>query len=412
MEVKKMHDPKKIIKNLLIKKGVDMCTDILNNGKDNLYFSINITQMMWGYTTLEEIFPSVGYQLSYTNFDGVPHKRKRNPSNGTPMTRHRSVLRMYHGLPIWLDMVPDTTSDNGHVSTGNYFLRTFRHKKFIDNMNLFIDKMIAYNNRKDKERWGKINQANMCGRGGFRDINIRKRRTFNDVFIPNKDKELLMNSLDDFVNKRQWYIDNNIPYHFGILLYGEPGTGKSVITQAIAEHLKAKYTVLNGADIGWLEDSLSELQVRPDNESYSVLAIEDVDCFFTGHNNNDLLDNEIQKRKSNLSSILNCMDGVYASDNIIYVLTTNHKEYLDPALIRPGRCDIQLEVKGVCDETFREFCMFHYKRYPDRTVNIRRHITFAELQTDVMRGYTIEQLIEKLEVDDDYPENDKTVSSL
>ena len=105
------------------------------------------------------------------------------------------------------------------------------------------------------------------------------------------------------------------------------------------------------------------------------------------------------------------MDGVYASDNIIYVLTTNHKEYLDPALIRPGRCDIQLEVKGVCDETFREFCMFHYKRYPDRTVNIRRHITFAELQTDVMRGYTIEQLIEKLEVDDDYPENDKTVSS-
>lgn len=411
MEVKKMHDPKKIIKNLLIKKGVDMCTDILNNGKDNLYFSINITQMMWGYTTLEEIFPSVGYQLSYTNFDGVPHKRKHNPSNGTPMTRHRSVLRMYHGLPIWLDMVPDTTSDNGHVSTGNYFLRTFRHKKFIDNMNLFIDKMIAYNNRKDKERWGKINRANMCGRGGFRDINIRKRRTFNDVFIPNKDKELLMNSLDDFVNKRQWYIDNNIPYHFGILLYGEPGTGKSVITQAIAEHLKAKYTVLNGADIGWLEDSLSELQVRPDNESYSVLAIEDVDCFFTGHNNNDLLDNEIQKRKSNLSSILNCMDGVYASDNIIYVLTTNHKEYLDPALIRPGRCDIQLEVKGVCDETFREFCMFHYKRYPDRTVNIRRHITFAELQTDVMRGYTIEQLIEKLEVDDDYPENDKTVSS-
>ena len=411
MEVKKMHDQKKIIKNLLIKKGVDMCTDILNNGKDNLYFSINITQMMWGYTTLEEIFPSVGYQLSYANFDGVPHKRKSNPSNGTPMTRHRSVLRMYHGLPIWLDMVPDTTSDNGHVSTGNYFLRTFRHKKFIDNMNLFIDKMIAYNNRKDKERWGKINRANMCGRGGFRDINIRKRRTFNDVFIPNKDKELLMNSLDDFVNKRQWYIDNNIPYHFGILLYGEPGTGKSIITQAIAEHLKAKYNVLNGADIGWLEDSLSELQVRPDNESYSVLAIEDVDCFFTGHNNNDLLDNEIQKRKSNLSSILNCMDGVYASDNIIYVLTTNHKEYLDPALIRPGRCDIQLEVKGVCDETFREFCMFHYKRYPDRTVNIRRHITFAELQTDVMRGYTIEQLIEKLEVDDDYPENDKTVSS-
>ena len=403
MEVKKVNQPKKFIKNLLIEKGIDMCTNILNNQTDNLYFSINITQMMWSYTTLEEIFPSVGYQLSYENFDGTPHKRKSNPSTGTPMTRHRSVLRMYHGLPIWLDMIPDTVSDNHHIATtGNYFLRTFRHEKFIDNMNLFIDRMIAYNNKKDKEMWGTINRANMCGRGvfsGFRDINIRKRRTFDDIFIPKKDKELLINSLDDFVNKRQWYIDNNIPYHFGILLYGEPGTGKSVITQAIAEHLKAKYNVLNGADIGWLEDSLSELQVRPDNESYSVLAIEDVDCFFTGNNNTTVTihDNEIHKRKANLSSILNCMDGVYASDNIIYVLTTNHKEYLDPALIRPGRCDIQLEIKGVCDETFREFCMFHYKRYPDRTVNIRKNITFAELQTDVMRGYSIEQLIEKLE---------------
>lgn len=408
-----MYEPKKFIKNLLIRKGVDICTNILNDGKDNLYFSINITSMMWGYTTLEEIFPSVGYSLNYANFDGTPHKRKSNPSNGTPMTRRRSILRMYHGLPIWLDMIPDVVTDSNHsASTGNYFLRTFRHKKFIDNMNLFIDKMIAYNNRKEKERWGNINRANVCGRGGFRDINIRKRRTFDDIFIPKKDKELLINSLDDFVNKRQWYIDNNIPYHFGILLYGEPGTGKSIITQAIAEHLKAKYNVLNGADIGWLEDSLSELQIRPDNESYSILAIEDVDCFFTDNINNKL-DNasQISKRKASLSSILNCMDGIYASDNVIYVLTTNHKEYLDPALIRPGRCDIQLEIKGVCDETFRDFCMFHYKRYPDRTVNIRKHITFAELQTDVMRGYTIEQLIEKLEVDDDYPENNKNVSS-
>ena len=389
---------KKLIKGLFVKKGTDTISNFINDSIDNMFFSINITQMMWNFTTLEEIFPSVGYIVRYSNIDGDIQQIKQNSSCGSVMTRKRSVLRMYHGLPIWLDMIPDANTGNKDAaSTGNYFLRTFNQKKFLDNMNHFIERMFVYNNKYQKTLWNKTNRANSSGRVGFRDITIRKRRSFDEIFIPKADKELLIKSLDDFVAKRQWYIDNNIPYHFGILLYGEPGTGKSIITQAIADHLNARYNVLNGADVGWLEDSLNELCTRPDDSCYSVLAIEDVDCFFSDPNATFPMDEK--KRKSNLSSILNCMDGVWASDNIIYVLTTNHKDALDPALIRPGRCDIQLEVKSVCNETFRDFCKFHYNEYPSRTVNIRKHITFAELQTDVMRGYSINQLIEKLEGD-------------
>ena len=193
-----------------------------------------------------------------------------------------------------------------------------------------------------------------------------------------------------------------------LIVEGGPGTGKSVIAQAIAEHLNAKFSVLNGADVESIEEVLSQMIVRPDNECYTVLCIEDIDCAFTNNSctfNRYISDDEdfeednkkTNKRNRRLAAILNCMDGVNATDNIIYVLTTNHIETLDPALIRPGRCDLKIEMKGVCEETFREFCMFHYKRTPDRTVNIHRHVTFAELQTDVMRGCTIEQLIDKLE---------------
>lgn len=393
---------KNLIKGLFVKKGIDTISNFINDSIDNMFFSINITSMMWGFTTLEEIFPSVGYTVYYSNIDGDIRQIKQNPSCGSVMIRKRSVLRLYHGLPIWLDMIPDANADNKNAaSTGNYFLRTFNQKKFLDNMNHFIERMFVYNNKHQKALWSKTNRANTSGRGGFRDIVIRKRRSFDEIFIPKADKELLIKSLDDFVAKRQWYIDNNIPYHFGILLYGEPGTGKSIITQAIADHLNARYNVLNGADVGWIEDSLNELCTRPDDSCYSVLAIEDVDCAFKNSNIIDNITVDDKKRKGELSSILNCMDGVWASDNIIYVLTTNHKDALDPALIRPGRCDIQLEIKGVCNETFRDFCMFHYKEYPNRTVNIRKNITFAELQTDVMRGYSIEQLIEKLEGEND-----------
>lgn len=388
---------KGFVKGIIVRNVIDSTSNFINNSIDNMFFSVNITSMMWDYTTLEEIFPSVGYTVFYNTVDGEPTKVKQNPSCGSVMTRKRSVLRMYHGLPIWLDMIPDRYEDDNRrgASTGNYFLRTFKQKKCLENMDRFIERMFVYNNKHMKSLWCKTNRANTSGRGGFRDIIIRKRRTFDEIFIPKADKALLIKSIDDFVKKREWYLDNNIPYHFGILLYGEPGTGKSIITQAIAEHLGARYNVLNGADVGWLEDSLNELSSRPDNTCYTVLAIEDVDCFFSDTNDNFPMDEK--KRKNALSSILNCMDGVWASDNIIYVLTTNHKDALDPALIRPGRCDIQLEVKGVCNETFRDFCKFHYNEYPSRTVNIRKHITFAELQTDVMRGYSINQLIEKLE---------------
>ena len=403
-----MHNLKGFVKGLLYKKGQDMISSSVDNLTDGMYYSVNITPMMWGFPNLHEIFPSVGYSFSYSTINGEMDKGKSNIVNNSIITDRRSILKIYHGLPIWLELVPEVERRRSEGSTAQAYLKTLNTKICKANLEKFLDKLVTYNNKIHKRRWKDINEANFPGRGSMRPMFLSRRRTFNDVFIPENDKNLIIDSVDSFVMKRDWYVKNNIPYHFGILLYGEPGTGKSVIAQAIAEHLNAKFSVLNGADVESIEEVLSQMIVRPDNECYTVLCIEDIDCAFTNNSctfNRYISDDEdfeednkkTNKRNRRLAAILNCMDGVNATDNIIYVLTTNHIETLDPALIRPGRCDLKIEMKGVCEETFREFCMFHYKRTPDRTVNIHRHVTFAELQTDVMRGCTIEQLIDKLE---------------
>jgi SpoVK/Ycf46/Vps4 family AAA+-type ATPase len=407
-----MNHLKGFMKSLLYRKGQDIMSDTVDNFIEGAFFNVNITQMLWGFPNLHEIFPSVGYTFGYSIIKGEVDKCKQNYIMNSILTKKSSILRMYHGLPIWLDLIPETDGKRNEGRNGQAYLRTFNTKICKNNLETFLDKLIKYNIKRLHNEWKSINESNMPGRGSMRPSFLDRRRTFNDVFIPENDKNIIIDSIDSFVVKREWYVKNNIPYHFGILLYGEPGTGKSIVAQAIADHLNAKFCVLNGADVESLEDAISQLMIRPDNQCYTVLCIEDIDCAFANNgfkfnqygsddDYEEEYDKKVNKRKRRLASILNCMDGVNASDNIIYVLTTNHIETLDPALIRPGRCDLKIEMKGVCEETFRDFCMFHYNEYPDRTVNISNDITFAELQTDVMRGCTINQLIEKLEENND-----------
>ena len=142
-----------------------------------------------------------------------------------------------------------------------------------------------------------------------------------------------------------------------------------------------------------------------DESAYRVICIEDVDCGFAESKmskiwNEDGTAKNVE-RKVGLAEILNCLDGLHAPQNTIYVLTTNHIEKLDPALIRPGRCDVKLEVPGVTRETFIKFINYHYKcgaaKDSFQNMNFDTGITFAELQTLVMKGASIKDLCEIIE---------------
>lgn len=150
-------------------------------------------------------------------------------------------------------------------------------------------------------------------------------------------------------------MDMGIPYRRGYLLFGPPGTGKTSFTLAIAGALKLNICYLNLSGDRLDDDGLNRaLNQSPAN---SIILLEDIDAIFRKRES-------VEKRRGrsvSFSGLLNALDGVRSQEGRILVMSTNHKERLDPALIRPGRCDMHLELSNA---TFNMIKRLFLKFYP------------------------------------------------
>ncbi|KAK4686536.1 hypothetical protein P7C73_g3597, partial [Tremellales sp. Uapishka_1] len=130
--------------------------------------------------------------------------------------------------------------------------------------------------------------------------------------------------------------DLRIPYRRGYLLHGPPGSGKTSFIQALAGALSYNICLLNLSERGLTDDKLNHLLgLVPDR---SFILLEDVDSAF---NRRVQTSEDGYKSSVTFSGLLNALDGVASSEERIIFMTTNHYDRLDPALIRPGRVDLQ-----------------------------------------------------------------------
>jgi mitochondrial chaperone BCS1 len=141
----------------------------------------------------------------------------------------------------------------------------------------------------------------------------------------------LFKDLDRFLQSRDLYRQRGIPWRRGYLLYGPPGTGKSSLIQAIASYYDRQLVSLSLTDM----DDSALLRAWSEITSTSIVALEDIDSVFSGRK---------PLGELSFSALLNTLDGAGAVEGSITILTTNHREQLDPALIRPGRCDREFEL--------------------------------------------------------------------
>lgn len=194
----------------------------------------------------------------------------------------------------------------------------------------------------------------------------RPARPLSTVLLGEDEKHAFLQDVQQYLHPAtmRWYSDRGIPYRRGYLFYGPPGTGKSSLAFAAAGFLGLNVYILNLNSQQLTEDALAQL--FQDLPRRCLVLLEDIDS-------NEVTNRrtaETQKKRKgksglSLSALLNIIDGVAAQEGRALIMTTNHHEQLDPALIRPGRVDYQLEFKLASRNLARE--MFQNIFYEPQT---------------------------------------------
>jgi chaperone BCS1 len=191
------------------------------------------------------------------------------------------------------------------------------------------------------------NIDNSCGDWVY-NFKLNKGKDINNLFL--EEKNTLINDIKDFIDKESWYNKRNLNYRRGYLLYGEPGNGKTSLCLAISKKFNRDIYFLNLNDLE-KDSHLFSLFVSIKNNS--IIVIEDIDAIFA---------NREEEQKISFSSLLNCLDGVLSKYGVILIMTTNHIDKLDWALIREGRVDKKIHIPNPPKKIVEEYLSVFYEK--------------------------------------------------
>ena len=205
----------------------------------------------------------------------------------------------------------------------------------------FIDTSIKYFNKYyDECQLGKdeIKLMLSSDEGGyFTSLGYRKKRNLDTIYLPSKQKQKMVDDLTYFLDEKTKakYAKLGILHKRTYLFEGIPGSGKSSFIMALASHFGYNLAIISFTPKMHDNDLIRLLRSLEEKEENKVFIIfEDMDCIFKERKSNDESRNMIT-----FSGILNALDGITTRDNMICFITTNYKQHLDSALIRPGRVD-------------------------------------------------------------------------
>ncbi|PWA34440.1 AAA+ ATPase domain-containing protein [Artemisia annua] len=235
-------------------------------------------------------------------------------------------------------------------------------------------------------------------------VDLNHPSTFETLAMDQKLKKEIMDDLDRFVKRKDYYERVGKAWKRGYLLYGPPGTGKSSLIAAMANHLKFDVfdlQLMNVKDDSSLKDIILETSNR------SILVIEDIDCSIMPDRKEPSSSSESRRDdpKFTLSGLLNFIDGLWSccGDERIIVFTTNHKERLDPALLRPGRMDMHINMSYLTMDGFKtlaaNYLNIHddHRRFREIKQLIKsKKVTPAEVAEELMKSDNVEVALEGL----------------
>jgi SpoVK/Ycf46/Vps4 family AAA+-type ATPase len=310
--------------------------------------------------------------------------------------------------------VEDTGSNNNKrsISRDTYDITIYSYKYSCKELFDYLDQITDDYERKQKEINNKhkyilsydgIGDADDGGGVKWTNERFRSNKRFDNMFF--NGKEDVLRQISDFINGREIYRKIGKPYHLGIVLYGEPGCGKTSFINSLANELGRSIKEINFSKLKTVEDlerSITCTEYNSINMDYDnvIITFEDIDCATNIVKSRKLVDEENFKKNSDssneeeadeghekdiknmvkaltklsgkkdqdklsnanwmnfekndkkdsqitLSNLLNIIDGSREMPGRIIVITTNRIDWIDEALLREGRIDIRVEMKKI-----------------------------------------------------------------
>tara|TARA_B100001248_G_scaffold51520_1_gene33502 strand:- start:1586 stop:2743 length:1158 start_codon:yes stop_codon:yes gene_type:complete len=251
--------------------------------------------------------------------------------------------------------------------------------------------------------------------GNWSTLSKLPKRDLNTIYLDQDKKDKIFNDLKLFFKREELYSKYGIPYKRNYLLEGVPGTGKSSLIFALASYFNMNIHIIH---LGPKVDDcvfMSAINALPNN---TILLLEDIDALFVDRKAND-----VNKSMVSFSGILNVLDGVGRKNKLITFMTSNYKDRLDKALIRPGRIDFIMnfdysskeQIKQMFDQ-FRPKQKADWKKFYNKISHLQ--LTTATLQKFFFDCIEKENILDHINylkqiIDDQKPDNNvKAVGNL
>lgn len=225
-----------------------------------------------------------------------------------------------------------------------------------------------------RQAQGQNNQAMNFGKSKAKLYGIDKERvTFTDIAGNDSAKQDLEEVVDFLKHPKKYeMLGAKIPK--GVLLVGNPGTGKTMLARAVAGEANVPFFSISGSEfvemfVGVGASRVRDLFTKAKKNAPAIIFIDEIDA--VGRKRGSGMGGGHDEREQTLNQILVEMDGFESDTNVIVLAATNRSDVLDPALLRPGRFDRRTNIMLPERRDREAILKVHFKNKPtDSSVNL------------------------------------------